>query len=78
MLAKSTPPQSSKERKTIFNHYVRTWRGLKQKGQMQICLLEFKAMFNFYKMVVRDSGDFDNRQKCGGAEGGGTKTEVCH
>ena len=35
-------------------------------------------MFNFYKMVDRNSGDFDKGQKCGGTEGGGTKTEVCH
>ena len=37
-----------------------------------------KAMFHFYKMVDRNSGDFDKGQKCGGTEGGGTKTEVCH
>ncbi len=32
MSARSTLPQSSKEKKTIFNHYVRTWRELKLKG----------------------------------------------
>lgn len=35
-------------------------------------------MFNFYKMVVRNSGYFDKRQKCGGTESGGTETEVGH
>ena len=43
---------------------------------MQICL-ESKTMFHIIKMVDRNSGDLDKRQKCGRTEGGGNKTEVC-
>ena len=44
--------QNLREKKTIFNHYVRTWRGLKQKGQMQICFRVQKPCFTFIRWLT--------------------------
>ena len=42
---------------------------------MQICL-ESKTMFHIIKMVDRNSGDFDKRQKCGRTEGGAKRVMI--